>query len=154
MKNLSKLFSVVTLAGLLFGALNAHAAKDGWLTNYDEALAKAKAEGKYVLVEFHGSDWCPPCMKLNDEVLTTDAFKELANASLVLVNVDFPRKSELPEAQQAHNKELAGKFGIEGLPTVLVLDGDGKLLDKMVGFPRDGVDGFLKFIKDQTSSRN
>ena len=154
MKNLIKIIPIVTLAGLLFGALNVHAAKDGWLTNYDEALAKAKAENKYVLVEFHGSDWCPPCIKLNEEVLTKAAFKELADASLVLVNADFPRKTKLPEAQQAHNKELAGKFGIEGLPTVLILDGDGKLLDKMVGFPRGGLDGFLSFIKAQTSSQN
>lgn len=142
----------LALAGVFLGTLTSLAGKDGWLTNFDEALSKAKAEDKLVLLEFHGSDWCPPCIKLNKEVLTTDAFRKLAEAELVLVDADFPRKKELPEAQKAHNEALAEKFGLQGVPTVLILDSDGKVLDKMVGFPRGGLDGFLDFIKAQTSS--
>jgi thioredoxin-related protein len=146
MKNMKKIIHVVALAGFLLGSVSAHASKEGWLTSFDEALAKAKAEDKHVLIEFHGSDWCPPCKKLNAEVLTTDAFKELADSSLVLVDIDFPRKTSLPEQQKAHNEALAGKFEIRGLPTVLILDGDGNVLDKLVGYPQGGLDGFLGFI--------
>lgn len=151
MKYLNKFALISAVAGILLGSLSAHASKDGWLTNFDEAMAKAKAEDKHVLVEFHGSDWCPPCIKLNNEVLTTAAFKEFADESLVLVDADFPRKSKLPEAQQAHNQALSAKFGVQYFPTVLILDSDGKVLDKLVGFPKGGVDGFLKFIRAQTS---
>jgi thioredoxin-related protein len=129
-----------------------HAGGKDWLTDYDAAVAKAKAENKILLVEFHGSDWCPPCIKLNNEVLSTDSFKSLANESLVLVNADFPRKTSLPEAQQEHNDELARKFGVRYFPTVLLIDAEGKVLDKMVGFPKGGLDGFLSFIKAQTPS--
>lgn len=135
------------LSILLLGAASLFGAGKDWHKNYDDALAKAKAEGKHVLIEFHGSDWCPPCIKLNNEVLTQDAFKQLADEELVLVDADFPRKSELPEGQRAHNEALARKFGIEAFPTVLILDADGQVLDKMVGFPRGGLDGFLGFIK-------
>lgn len=148
-----KTLSIITLVfGILFGAASAHAGGKGWLKNYDNALAKAKKEGKYVLVEFHGSDWCPPCIQLEKEVLSTAEFKAIADAALVLVEADFPRKKEMTDKQKAHNNSLAKKFGIEGFPTVIILDGNGKVLDKMVGFPRGGKDGFLKFITNQTSS--
>ena len=152
MKHLKKLSIITTIAGLLLGAVSAHASGDGWLTNYDDALAQAKAEGKHILVEFHGSDWCPPCIKLNKEVLSTDGFKSLAESSLVLVDADFPRKSKLPADQMAHNDALAKKFGVQYFPTVLIIDSEGNVLDQMVGFPKGGLDGFVKFITDKTGS--
>jgi thioredoxin-related protein len=146
-----KMKMILPVIGLLLAALTAHAGKDGWLTSYDKALEQAKTENKILLVEFHGSDWCPPCIKLNDEVLTKSEFKELADSSLVLVNADFPRKSKLPEEQQAHNDALAKKFGVQYFPTVLLISADGEVLDKMVGFPKEGLDGFLAFIKAKSN---
>lgn len=130
----------------LFSAV-ACAADKAWLTDYEEALAKAKAEDKVLLIEFHGSDWCPPCIKLNQEVLTKDEFKAYAKESLVLLNVDFPRKTALSDEQRSHNEALAEKFGLQGVPMVVLLDGDGNILDKNVGFPRGGLDGFMDFVK-------
>jgi thiol-disulfide isomerase/thioredoxin len=149
---MKKLSYIAVLTGLMIAAVTAHAGKDGWMTNYDEALAKAKAEGKHVLVEFHGSDWCPPCIKLNKEVLTQDAFKSFASSSLVLVDADFPRKSKLPAEQMDHNNELAKKFEVRYFPTIVVLDSDGNVLDKMVGFPQGGLEGLVQFISDKTDS--
>lgn len=149
---MKKIHFIAALTGLLLGALSAHAGKDGWLTNFDDALSQAKAEGKHILVEFHGSDWCPPCIKLNNEVLTQDAFKSLASSSLVLVDADFPRKTKLSEEQMAHNDELARKFGIQYFPTVVIIDGEGNVQDKIVGFPEGGLEGFVEFIKNSTDS--
>jgi thioredoxin-related protein len=141
---------ILTLTALFLLALSVQAGdKSAWLTNLDEAMSKAKAENKIVMIEFHGSDWCPPCIQLNDEILSTAAFKALAESSLVLVNADFPRTVEQPADVKARNQELAGKFGIRGFPTVVLLDSEGDVLDKMVGFPRGGLDGFLSFIQDQ-----
>jgi protein disulfide-isomerase len=143
---------LLPLTSLLLAAAAVQAAGKDWLTDYDAAIAKAKEENKILLIEFHGSDWCPPCIKLNNEVLSTEAFKALATESLVLVDVDFPRKTSLPEAQQVHNDKLAQKFGARYFPTVILVDTEGKVLSKMVGFPRGGLDGFLSFIKAQTDS--
>lgn len=150
-KYFMKMKLILPIVGLVLAAITAHAGKDGWLTNYDEAIALAKQENKIVLVNFHGSDWCPPCIKLHDEVLTKPGFKDLAASSLVLVNADFPRKSKLPEAQQAHNDALARKFGVQYFPTVLLINADGEVLDKLVGFPKGGLEGFVSFIKAKTS---
>ncbi len=151
MKNIKLVTLFTLMTGLLLGAVNAHAGEKGWMTNYNAALNKAKKEGKLVLVQFHGSDWCPPCIQLKKEVLDTPEFKTIADAALVLVDADFPRNIEQPDELKKRNQELARKFEIEGFPTVVILDRNGKVLDKMVGYPRGGKDGFLKFVTDQTS---
>lgn len=145
--------SILLPAIALFAfALSTQAAGENWLTDYDVALAKAKEENKIILVEFHGSDWCPPCMKLNKEVLQNTSFKDFAEKELILVDADFPRKSELPEEVKAQNQKLAEKFGVKYFPTVLLLDEEENVLDKMVGFPKGGLDGFLSFVKKQLPS--
>jgi len=140
---------LLTLVAVFAAALTLTAGgKEDWHTDFDQAMKVAKEEKKVLMVEFHGSDWCPPCMKLNKEVLSTDAFKGIAESSLILVNADFPRKTALPEEQQAHNEGLAKRFGIRGFPTVVLINHKGEELDRVVGFPRGGLDGFLAFLED------
>ena len=132
-------------AAVLLGTVSTQAS-EGWLTRYEEALAAAKQQDRLILVNFTGSDWCPPCIKFKNEVLSAEAFQQHAQAGLVLLELDFPRRTQLPEEQRAHNQELAKRFDVEAFPTVLLLDSEGKVLDRMVGFPRGGLDGFLKFV--------
>ena len=105
-----------------------------WMTDLSKAQANAKEAKKLVFVEFTGSDWCPPCKKLNADILSTPEFVEFAKKSLVLVELDFPRTKAQSDELKAANRELSKKFGIRGFPTVLVLDGEGKELNRMVGF--------------------
>ena len=147
MKSLLNRNLLIALAGLVLAGFSAQAARGEWLTDYDKAVAKAKAENKSILLKFEGSDWCPPCIKLNKDVIATDAFQAEADESLVLLLADFPRKTKLPEEQQAHNDKLARKYGLEAFPTVLVLDAEGEVQGKLVGYPRGGLEGFMEFIK-------
>ena len=55
------LFCVVVL-GL---AASASAAGEGWMTDFEAAQVKAKAENKPMLLDFTGSDWCGWCIKLD-----------------------------------------------------------------------------------------
>lgn len=111
----------------LFGTLSANE----WTTDLPKAVAKAKAEGKLVLVDFTGSDWCGWCIKLKGEVFDTKEFKEYAAKNLVLVEVDFPRRKELPSGLKATNQALADKYGIQGFPTLIILDGNGQQVGKL-----------------------
>ncbi len=117
-----------------FAALQLHAADDGWLTDLPKAQEKAKAEKKLVLIDFTGSDWCPPCKNLHKTVLTAPEFTAFAKDNLVLVEIDFPNSKPQSAELKAANKELAKKFGITGYPTVVVLDASGKELFKKVGY--------------------
>lgn len=140
------------IAQTAFGAAGEAPDKAGWHTNLDEAKAAAAESGKILMLEFHGSDWCPPCIKLQNDILATESFKAFAEANLVLVNLDFPRRTPLPEAQRAYNTELAQQYGVQGFPTVVLLSASGEELDRIVGFPRGGYNGFMEFLKQHTKS--
>jgi protein disulfide-isomerase len=96
-----------------------------WLTDFNAAQAKARAENKPLLVDFTGSDWCPPCILLEKQVFSQSEFAEYAAKNVVLVKIDFPRRKPLPAAEQAKNEALARQYDIRGFPTVLVMDAAG-----------------------------
>jgi protein disulfide-isomerase len=99
-----------------------------WFTSFDQAQAEAEKSGKPILADFTGSDWCPWCMKLRQEVFDTKQFKEWAAKSVVLIEVDFPRNKPQDDATKKANQALAAKYGIRGYPTVVFLTADGKVL--------------------------
>lgn len=108
---------------------------DLWTRSYEEAQAMAKKEGKSILMEFTGSDWCPPCKALTKTVFDTEAFKEEAPKHFVLLLLDFPRdKSKQTKEEIAQNKELNNKYGVSGFPTILLTDDEGRPFAKKVGY--------------------
>jgi len=110
----------------------------GWQNNFDTAKSEAQASHKQILVNFSGSDWCGPCIKLTREVFETETFKKYANEKLVLVRADFPRmkKNKLSKEQTTLNEALADKYNKEGtFPLTLLLDENGKVLKKWSGNP-------------------
>jgi thioredoxin-related protein len=134
MKNSARIFSLI--AGLFL--LEAAATAVEWHTDLVKAQAIAKAEKKMVLLDFTGSDWCGSCIMLDKEVFSTKQFGDYAKKNLVLVKVDFPMKKALKPALKRANQELKEKFDIEGFPTFVVLNSDGKELGREVGYAGDG----------------
>ena len=120
---------------------------DLWQTDYQAALAQAKAENKHVLVDFSGSDWCGWCVKLDKEVFSKQEFIDFAKENLVLVLVDFPRRTPLPPQQKEANDALAKKYGIRGFPTVLILNPQGELV-KQTGYQQGGPGPYVDMIKE------
>ncbi|NBD37876.1 MAG: thioredoxin fold domain-containing protein [Verrucomicrobia bacterium] len=133
---------------LLLAPFAALAAEKGdWHTDFSAAMEKAEEENKLVMIEFHGSDWCPPCIKLNEKVLATEAFLAFAEEALVLVSADFPRERQLPAEQREHNRKLGKRLGLQYFPTVVLLDTEGNVLEKLVGYPEEGLEGFLATLQ-------
>lgn len=136
MKKLLFSLIVATLA-----VLSTTASEADWLTDLPKALEKAKTEKKFVLIDFTGSDWCPPCIKLHKEVLSTKEFETYAAKDFVLVMLDYPtRKPQPPELKKA-NEALQAKYKIEGFPTLIVLNSEGKELGRDVGYGGGGLKG-------------
>jgi len=108
----------------------------GWITNLEDGMKLAKKENKAVFILFTGSDWCPPCKKLHHEVLESEEFLKFAKDNLILVFIDFPRKQQnkLEPAQSKYNNALQRKFSIRGFPSVIMLDKNGKELERWVGY--------------------
>lgn len=119
---------------------------ENWLTDTQQVLQTAKKENKAILINFTGSDWCPPCIMLKQQVLDTPEFKAFADKQLILQVADFPRRIEQPEALKEHNMQLAQKYGIVGFPTLIILNSDGKQIGQM-GFTPGGPEAFISQLE-------
>lgn len=122
-------------------------AHDLWLTDFEAAQTKAKAEKKMVLMDFTGSDWCPPCKILYQKVLSAQNFLDYAKDNLVLVMVDLPMNKPQSEELTRANKELLEKFEVEVFPTLVVLSSDGQQLIKENGYDGSSAEDFVVKLK-------
>ena len=113
-----------------------------WLTDVPKAQAQAKAEHKLVMLDFTGSDWCGWCIKLHREVFSKPEFAEYAKKNLVLVEVDFPRSKKQSQELKNANQALQKKYEIQGYPTIIVLNGEGKKVGEL-GYQPGGPKAFI-----------
>jgi len=111
------------------------------------ALKLAAEQKKPILADFAGSDWCGWCIKLDKEVFSQKFFKDYAAENFVLLLVDFPSQKKLSDAQTEQNESLARKYGVRGFPTVVLLDANGKELDR-TGYRRGGPKAYVTHLKD------
>ncbi len=137
---------ILVVAAFCVLAFTGAQAEPTWHSDFAKAQAEAKANHKLLLVDFTGSDWCIWCKKLEAEVFTQPEFQKYAAAHLVLVTVDFPRAKPLADAVRKQNEELAQKYGIEGFPTIVVLNGDGKQVGEL-GYQEGGASAFVSELK-------
>jgi thioredoxin-related protein len=121
-----------------------------WQNNFEQAKQTAAAEHKCILLNFSGSDWCGPCIKMHKEIFESDVFSKFAADKLVMVNADFPRqkKNQLTAAQQKLNDALADRYNNAGsFPLTLLLSADGKVIKAWDGFPSGTADQFTDEVK-------
>jgi len=118
-----------------------------WTTDFDAALKEAATSKRLVLVDFTGSDWCGWCIKLDEEVFDKAEFKAAAPKDFVLVKLDFPQKKKLPAGEKERNDALQKKYVVQGFPTILMLDGSGKVLGK-TGYRDGGPVPYLSHLKE------
>jgi len=123
-----------------------------WQTDFAAAKAAASQQKKYVLLDFTGSDWCPPCMKMEKEVFNKPAFSTYAGQNLILVRLDFPRRASQSPTEKTQNEELAKKYGIEGFPTFILLDPSGQEVRRQIGYLEGGPDAFINWAKVNNAS--
>ena len=95
-----------------------------------------------MLMDFTGSDWCGWCIKLKKEVFSKPEFAEYASKNLVLMEVDFPRAKQLSASVKEQNENLAQHFNVQGFPTIVVLNADGKKVGEL-GYMEGGPTAFI-----------
>ena len=118
--------------------------------DFEKAKAQAAKEEKSILMEFTGSDWCPPCKALAKNVLTQDVFKTEMPTNFVLLKLDSPRdKSKQTPEEIEQYKVLSAKYGIQGVPTIFLADAKGRPYYQTVGYSGDPADKYVANLKEQ-----
>ena len=108
-----------------------------WMGDFSQAQKDASTQKKLILLNFSGSDWCGPCIKLKHDVFESEAFGQYAQDKLVLVRADFPRlkKNQLPADQQARNDQMAERYNPNGkFPLTVLINSQGKVLREWEGY--------------------
>lgn len=101
---------------------------------WDEALAKAKSENKLLFVDVWAT-WCGPCKRLANEVFPQKEVGDFFNSHFVSykLQIDIEDKATRERYQQ-----LANSYNAAALPTLLWVNGDGKLEHFSVGYVQAG----------------
>ena len=154
--NCSKLHSNFTMKFLFF-LLSMLSISQGnqWLTDFEIAKKIATEKKENILLNFSGSDWCGPCMRMKKEIFETASFTSYATDHLVLLNADFPRnkKNKLSKEQESMNDKLAEKYNPDGkFPYTVLLNAQGVIIKKWEGLPDGKAADFITQIKSLNES--
>ena len=122
-----------------------------WMTQFSEARAMSKNEGKPILMDFTGSNWCGWCVKLKKEVFTKPSFLGFANDNLILMTVDFPRGVHQEEWLVDQNNKLLDQYGVNSFPTIILTDYNGNLLGR-TGYKSGGSENYVEHLKGLLSN--
>ncbi len=127
------------------------AKNEGWSVSLDEAFAESKKTGKPILANFTGSDWCGWCKRLDKSVFHQPGFEKWAEKNVVLLELDFPRRFQVPAEVAAQNRSLQQSFGVRGYPTIWLFDADKDASGKY-SFQALGKTGYTKTLEEFQST--
>jgi len=106
-----------------------------WTEDYAKAYKMSQVTEKPILMAFVGSDWCPWSQKFAREILEQPDFLTEMQKEMILVWIDFPERLAIPEERKAQNKELKNRFQVSELPTLVLVDANGKAVAKFGYLP-------------------
>ncbi len=112
---------------------------DGELINLEDY------KGNYILIDFWAS-WCPPCKQAIPYIIKI--FNDYGGNRFYVFGIgledenalfNYSRSQNIPYLILAGNKEIANYYKVQAIPTLVLLDPDGKIIYKHVGFSEDGM---------------
>lgn len=98
-------------------------------------LTKAKAENKTIFIDVY-TKWCGPCKHVSENVFPQEKLGEYYNTHFINYKID---------AESPAGKEFVKNYPVTGYPTFFFIDGNGKVIHKVVG--AKDVDGFIAEAK-------
>ncbi|MCO6162080.1 thioredoxin family protein [Flavobacterium sp. NRK F7] len=141
-------------------SLTTYAQELTWHTDMAKASELSLKKKKPMLLFFTGSDWCGWCIRLQKEVLQTPEFAKWAKKNVILVELDFPKRTPQDENLRAQNQNLQQMFGIRGYPTIWFVSPEKTKEGKMnlkglgstgyvAGGPTKWLDGASKIVANK-----
>lgn len=112
-----------------------------WHTDVNKAISESNKSKKPLLLFFTGSDWCGWCIRLQQEVFTQPDFKKWAKNNVVLLELDFPRRTAQDEKLKIQNGQIQQVFGVRGYPTIWFVK--AQLENEKINFTQLGSVGYV-----------
>lgn len=106
-----------------------------WADDYAKAMKMSQATGKPLLLAFTGSGWCPWSMRMEEDILSKPEFSAALREDVLFVRIDFPEKDVLPIERKTQYFGLKKRYGIQELPTLVLVDPSGDEIFKMGYMP-------------------
>ena len=132
-----------------------------WHTDMNEAFEIANKENKTLMLFFTGSDWCGWCKRLQKEVLNTADFEAWAKDNVVLVELDFPRRTPIDRNLQIQNAQMQKMFQVRGYPAIHFVNPEispegQKNLNSLgnTGYVRGGAEKWLEVANNIVKNSN
>ena len=122
MKKFSILVAFLLTASFAFAQEQYKAENEGWLVKLEEAYQQSQKTGKPIMANFTGSDWCGWCKRLTASVFSKPQFQTWAKENVVLLELDFPRRKQLPSDIREQNYSLQQALQVRGYPTIWVFN--------------------------------
>jgi thiol:disulfide interchange protein len=138
-----RLASVLIISSIFVGCSYAqNGSAVSWSRDLEAAKKIAKKQKKLIFVDFF-ADWCGPCQQMDKEVFKTKRGSELLK-DFVSVKQDVDREG----------KKNAIAYSVESMPTIFVLDPDGKTILRFSGgIPAETLERFLAEAKKRYKAK-
>jgi thiol:disulfide interchange protein DsbD len=130
-------FSLLVITISVFALIPSGKGSPDWKEFSEERYNQSLLENKKMIIDFY-ADWCIPCKEL--DALT------FSNPTVIEKSMDFDTyKVDMTQTLSDETEKLRNKFNIIGMPTVLIIDSQGKEIERLTGFVN--ADEFLKIIE-------
>lgn len=129
------------------------AAGEAWLTSYEAAMRVAREQEKPVLTVFTGSDWCPHCRTLEEQVLHTQTFEAWAEGRVVLLMIDLPKQGISAE-ERAVRSRVCIRHEVRTFPSVVLIGPEGETIAAQTGYLGQSADAWIAAMDGHLEARD
>ncbi|MEZ4909475.1 MAG: thioredoxin domain-containing protein [Saprospiraceae bacterium] len=109
---------------------------------WKEAMEKAKKEEKLMFIDCYAK-WCGPCKAMAKNTFTVKEVGDFYNENFINLKLDM---------EEVDGVSFGHKYAVSAYPTLYFLDGEGKVVKKMMGGQRP--DGLIQLGKEAIKSND
>jgi thioredoxin-related protein len=123
--------------------------------SWDQIIKEAANKNKYIFLDVFAT-WCEPCRMMDKNVYSDVRSGYQVNPNFISVKVQFDSHPSIgnKEALAWYNdsRQIISKYNIQTLPTLIVLNPDGKIVLKSTGY--QSLPDFLKMMEEVRNPEN